>query len=132
MLEAAAGAETQGTVMTSTFFEAGKVYRHYLAGRPSPEGLFVVAYVGRAPGGFEDPSEAAGVAFGWRRGPGPGAPAGSPETGLGSYVSADFAGWTEVPDTDLLAQTGGAGAVRVRRGDGPGPRVPDAGGPRSG
>ncbi|WP_371493825.1 hypothetical protein OG871_02130 [Kitasatospora sp. NBC_00374] len=84
------------------FFAAGAVYRHSRDGRPSELGVFVVAYVGRAPEGFAVSQEADGVAFGWR--------CTSDETGrgqpLGSYVTADFSGWREVPGSDLPALLG--------------------------
>ena len=82
------------------FFEPDKTYRHYLEdGCPSEEGLFQVAYVGRAPEPFECYSETLGVAFGWRQGIGPN---GNWEA-LGSYVTPDFVGWREVRAVDDLA-----------------------------
>ncbi|GAA2785187.1 hypothetical protein GCM10010441_07680 [Kitasatospora paracochleata] len=54
--------------MSSECFEPGHLYEHLRRGRPSGGGVFLVACVGRAPAAFEDPSEARGVAFGWRRG----------------------------------------------------------------
>lgn len=74
------------------FFEAGKTYRHYWEdGTPSDEGLFTVAYVGRAPEPFEHHSETLGVAFGWRQGPG----VDGEWESLGGYDTPDFAGWCE-------------------------------------
>lgn len=79
--------------MTTAFFEPDKTYRHYdETGNPSEEGLFLVAYVGCAPEPFEHYSETLGVAFGWQQGIGP---KGTWEA-LGSYTTADFAGWREV------------------------------------
>ncbi|MFC6599647.1 hypothetical protein [Kitasatospora paranensis] len=83
--------------MTETFFHAGSVYRRQREGTTAGEDVFVVACVGRAPLGFGSPREAHGVAFGWRRGPGPD----GPDQPLGSYMTHDFAGWEEVPDTEL-------------------------------
>jgi hypothetical protein len=80
------------------FFQPGHAYLHHLPdGSPSDEGLFLVAYVGRAPEPFEHHSETEGVAFGWRQRPGPN----GVWEGAGSYDTPDFAGWREVtlPDT---------------------------------
>ncbi|GJF33571.1 hypothetical protein KNE206_62710 [Kitasatospora sp. NE20-6] len=93
------------------FFAPGAVYRHFLDGRPSELGVFAVACVGRAPEGFAVPQEEGGVAFGWRRGvdaEGRGWP-------LGSYVTADFTGWREVPDAELPGLLGDVlpGAARL-------------------
>jgi hypothetical protein len=87
------------------FFQAGHTYLHHLPdGRPSGEGLFLVAHVGRAPAPFEHHSETEGVAFGWRQGPGPN----GGWDALGSYDTPDFAGWREVdlPDTAAAAPDG--------------------------
>lgn len=75
------------------FFIPSRTYRHHLEdGTPSEEGLFLVAFVGRAPEPFEHYSEALGVAFGWRQGIGPN---GEWEA-QGAYDTPDFAGWREV------------------------------------
>ncbi|WP_354645263.1 hypothetical protein [Kitasatospora camelliae] len=89
-------------MMVDDFFRPGKAYRHHKGGRPSGEGVFVVACVGTAPDGFEYPSEVGGVAFGWRRGTGPS----GREEPLGSYVTPDFAGWVELDDAALHAVLG--------------------------
>ncbi|MEU9128690.1 hypothetical protein AB0D08_11350 [Kitasatospora sp. NPDC048540] len=81
-----------------TFFHSGGIYRHYRDGEPSDKGVFVVYCVGHAPTGFGDPSEAAGVAFGWRRSVG----LDGPDRPLGSYSTADFTGWYEILDSDLI------------------------------
>jgi hypothetical protein len=83
--------------MIESFFHAGSVYRRHRNGTPTGEDVFVVAYVGRAPQGFGNPREAQGVAFGWRRAAG----ADGPDRPLGSYMTHDFDGWDEVPDTEL-------------------------------
>ena len=78
----------------SEFFKPETTYRHYWPdGTPSPEGWFLVKFVGRAPEPFEHHSETLGVAFGWRRGL---SPNGVVE-GMGSYVTPDFARWREEP-----------------------------------
>ncbi|GAA4840406.1 hypothetical protein [Kitasatospora terrestris] len=80
------------------FFKAGKVYRHLAGGAPTGLGIFVVVYVGRAPGGFSSPAEPGEVAFGWRRGRWSNGTDGP----MGAYTSADFSGWVELDDSDLL------------------------------
>ncbi|GAA2745892.1 MULTISPECIES: hypothetical protein [Kitasatospora] len=84
------------------FFKAGKVYRHYVAGRPSDRGVFVVVYVGRAPREFERHDEEGGVAFGWRRGRGPDGEVHP----MGAYSTPDFGGWIELDDSELLDALG--------------------------
>lgn len=75
------------------FFEPGKTYLHHGEdGKPSGEGLFTVAYVGRAPEPYEHHSETLGVAFGWRQYIGPN----GEWDAAGSYTTPDFAGWCEV------------------------------------
>lgn len=88
----------------SDFFEPGKTYLHHGEdGQPSTEGLFLVEFVGRAPEPFESYDETAGVAFGWRQG----VDANGDWTGLGSYVTPDFAGWQEVrPALDTATPDG--------------------------
>jgi hypothetical protein len=79
------------------FFIPGRTYRHHREdGSPSPEGLFLVAFVGRAPEPFEHHSETLGVAFGWRQG----IDANGTWEALGSYETPDFAGWVEVLPVD--------------------------------
>lgn len=90
--------------MTAQFFSPGSVYRHFGDAGPSELGVFVVACVGRAPEGFGVPGEAGGVAFGWLRRVGESGEG----TPLGSYATADFTGWREVPDADLGALLGSA------------------------
>ncbi|MEV6209480.1 hypothetical protein [Kitasatospora sp. NPDC051914] len=85
------------------FFEQGRVYRHFEDGRPSELGVFVVAWVGRAPAGFEVPEQTCGVAFGWRRtvtAPTADASGGEP---AGAYMTCDPTGWHEVTDSELAA-----------------------------
>ncbi|MEU9129592.1 hypothetical protein AB0D08_16040 [Kitasatospora sp. NPDC048540] len=101
------------------FFHAGAVYRHFEDGRPSGEGVFVVVHIGKAPAGFQCPSEAAEVAFGWRRGPG----AGGPDHPMGAYMTTDFAGWREIDDTDL-AELLGDSPVPAQAAPLPGRREP--------
>lgn len=81
------------------FFQPDKAYQH-----DSPhgsEGIFLVQYVGRAPVPFEHHSETLGVAFGWRWGLGP-----NGWEGQGSYLTPDFAGWTEIPPPPCGARAG--------------------------
>ena len=87
------------------FFEPDKTYRHYLEdGAPSGEGLFHCVFAGRAPAAFECYSETLGVAFGWRQG----VEANGVWEALGSYTTADFAGWREVrPVDDAVAEPNG-------------------------
>ncbi|MEW1912131.1 hypothetical protein AB0442_27435 [Kitasatospora sp. NPDC085895] len=86
-----------------SFFEPGGVYRYRSSGTPdgAEVEVFVVAHVGRAPGGFDDhphTGEVGETAFGWRRlVPGPNG-AGRP---LGPYVCHDPAPWQPVPDEDI-------------------------------
>ncbi|WP_327066825.1 hypothetical protein [Kitasatospora sp. NBC_01302] len=82
------------------FFKPETAYRH--SSENGSEGIFLVKYVGRAPGPFEHHSETLGVAFGWLWGPGP-----NGWEGRGAYLTPDFVGWEEIPLPPCGAQVSG-------------------------
>lgn len=81
--------ELEGAAEPDDFFVAGNTYEH------PAEGTFLVKYVGRAPLGYEYPSETLGVAFGWRCDARAGA-AGALPGASGAYTCADFALWERI------------------------------------
>ncbi|WP_354644742.1 hypothetical protein [Kitasatospora camelliae] len=93
--------ERSGVAMEQGFFEPGRLYRRR-AGDPTGDWeIFLVAHVGRPPGGFAAPDDRGPVAFGWRRAGGPGS--GRP---LGPFTTSTVNGWSDITDSDLVRLLG--------------------------